>query len=1002
MRQWHIIIPVLLLVPFSSEGADIHGRLLGTLGDGVHESLVWAVGQGTNAGTAQGSALSWTGDYRIRDLDPGTYHMVANEFGGHRHLFLYGVQLPGPGDLNLNLRHTGAMATPGFTGLDFISECGQTFVATGPYLWKVTALAATGGVDVEMTVHRGGPGGPQLGPSRTQSMGTAFPTFFSWKRGEVPLDPGETYYLRMVRTDGPRWLPLTAIERDPFPRGHAWFEGQPTPNYDLNLGVECIDDGHIYTVKVSSGFRTDRQHEVGQTFKANGKEIRFAAFMLGTSGDSFLMRLSVHDAPGGAQIGPAKLRQMGANIPGGVVWGPGEVPTVPGQTYYLKLTRADGGNFSIYGTDNNYPDGQLYLDGVPVNADASLTVISKEVDLPSIAISNVLITDVTETRARIAWTTDVASNSWVEIGEGDPVFPHVQGFSAANTLAHSVALDGLRPGVDYNVRVWSWRDGYNPASSGIVTFQTTQTSGTLGGVVRSAGSGSVLAGARIVLEPGDYRAVSAAGGSYLIAAPPGNYTLTAKAFGYTDRTVTPVTINTGAHTPLDLTLDGRANAIVNGGFESGLDHWTSYGRFDAAMDSGTFSVPAHSGNKWAGSVSNFGAKIGGIRQTVSVDPSRVYDLRGYIFSEAFKDNGVKRQDGLAQGRIGFDPSGGTDPVAQTVVWGPWTFTAKQWEEANLTASAPSGLLTVFCETRHESWWDIPQWFKVGFDDISLTVSTAATTGTIAGQVTASRDGQPLEGAVVRIDGTGRTATTSADGRYTHPGIDPGVYSVTASKPGYDSMTRTSVAVTAGETTNADFTLAGEGLPIYLDNPSFELGDLTGWTWIPAESGQPDGVWGPEPWYAGIVPQHLNKALMVATRFGYKAGTIHQRVGAIKGETYRASCWIRTYQLGGSDFEVAARIGISPNGGTDPTSGIAWGDRVSSPGQWTQITVDNVTVIGTEVTVFCEIFMSWPREWQLVAIDNFTLEPVNGFPTPTPTPVPTPTPAPSVRSWIQVY
>jgi hypothetical protein len=83
---------------------------------------------------------------------------------------------------------------------------------------------------------------------------------------------------------------------------------------------------------------------------------------------------------------------------------------------------------------------------------------------------------------------------------------------------------------------------------------------------------------------------------------------------------------------------------------------------------------------------------------------------------------------------------------------------------------------------------------------------APSTGAISGTVTDAAGDTPISGATVS-DGV-RTASTNASGVYSLTGVPAGTYTVTASAAGYYSAGQT-VAVTAGNTTTANFTLTGQ-------------------------------------------------------------------------------------------------------------------------------------------------------------------------------------------------
>jgi len=80
------------------------------------------------------------------------------------------------------------------------------------------------------------------------------------------------------------------------------------------------------------------------------------------------------------------------------------------------------------------------------------------------------------------------------------------------------------------------------------------------------------------------------------------------------------------------------------------------------------------------------------------------------------------------------------------------------------------------------------------------------TGTVAGQVVGSADQRPVQGVVVRIQGSTRGAISGSDGRYVVSGIPSGNVTVIAQRSGYASMSLTA-SVSPGDTSRLDFRLA---------------------------------------------------------------------------------------------------------------------------------------------------------------------------------------------------
>lgn len=717
-----LVVPVVLLLSFapSAQAGRIVGRLTDSWGNGLHESYLWARGAGTN-GTAYGDGFSWGGDYTIENLPGGTYFLAANSHGALRHVFVDNIAVPGSGDVTLNVQHRATMATDGnpagITSLGQVLEYGQTFVATGIELHRVMAMAAdTPHRLCRATIHENGPGGTQIGPHRDQYLGQVFPAFYSWGPGEVPLKPGQTYYVRIRSLLGQMFTPIVAPLEDQYPNGHLFMDNVAYPQYDAYLTIACRDDGLVYDMDHYTGWRTGRYTSVGQTFRALGRELRLASFLLANTGDSFPMVVRVHTAPGGPQIGPTKTARMSANVPGTAVWGPGEVPLTPDSTYYIELRRADNGTFAIYGDQGGYPGGQAYLDGQPINEDLRLTLVSSEPTLPGIQISNVMHGDLLPLSARVSWNSNIAAHGFVEFWSGavPPAVP-VQGFAASQQMAHSVTLTGLSPATTYSYRVVNWREGYSLSRSAIGQFTTAATTGTLTGTI--TGGGNPLAGANVVFSPGNHRAKTAGNGTYTLTLPAGTYQVTVNAFGYAPAPAAPVTVSAGQTTVHNADLAAVTNLVVNGGFESGLTGWIAFNRFDGAQGNGAWSVPSNSGNSWAGNVSNGSGKTGGLYQQVSAVPGAQYALSAFGYTRCTGATGARH--GHAQVRIGLDHTGGTNPDSITVIWSRPVFTSEQWRPLTVSGTATGSLVTVFVETVYHDWWGVPVWYIAGFDDVSL-------------------------------------------------------------------------------------------------------------------------------------------------------------------------------------------------------------------------------------------------------------------------------------------
>lgn len=83
----------------------------------------------------------------------------------------------------------------------------------------------------------------------------------------------------------------------------------------------------------------------------------------------------------------------------------------------------------------------------------------------------------------------------------------------------------------------------------------------------------------------------------------------------------------------------------------------------------------------------------------------------------------------------------------------------------------------------------------------------AQSATVSGRITDSQTGGPVVNATVTLRGPSTyTATTDASGSFSIPNVTPGVYSVSVTKTGYNSLTQDTFAVVPGSTPNISGTL----------------------------------------------------------------------------------------------------------------------------------------------------------------------------------------------------
>ena len=116
------------------------------------------------------------------------------------------------------------------------------------------------------------------------------------------------------------------------------------------------------------------------------------------------------------------------------------------------------------------PDGQaVSVTGIP----GSVTV-NMSADTTAPVISGVATLDITQSAARVTWTTDELSDTQVEYGTTS-AYGKATLLDSSQVKTHSQTLTGLVPSTEYHYRVKSKDAGGNLAVSGDFTFTTTDS-----------------------------------------------------------------------------------------------------------------------------------------------------------------------------------------------------------------------------------------------------------------------------------------------------------------------------------------------------------------------------------------------------------------------------------------------------------------------------------------------------------------------------------------------
>ncbi len=136
-----------------------------------------------------------------------------------------------------------------------------------------------------------------------------------------------------------------------------------------------------------------------------------------------------------------------------------------------------------------------------------------------------------------------------------------------------------------------------------------------------------------------------------------------------------------------------------------------------------------------------------------------------------------------------------------------------YEDETLVAGGIEG--STFIDTNlnpgQEYCYYVTQIFENGEEsaasNIECAIPLSPPPGTISGSVK-DTDLNPIQGAVITVEGTSYSATSGADGAYILQDIEPGIYNVTASAEGYSSETKYDQIIISEQTIIVDFTLVG--------------------------------------------------------------------------------------------------------------------------------------------------------------------------------------------------
>lgn len=355
-------------------------------------------------GAAGGTWWDPPGWYRIPQVTPptwfpgGTYALFTLRFNGVP-AFSYDMTLELPGGAEIventrlntpahysvmyNVSYTEWSPAPWLWGTDFY----QTFVATGPHITRVgTKLAGKGGDHQELTLNFGvyqtNDGLPstwqRISPMRSLWIsGNTDPIIHvfwePFRSNEMELTPGQTYAVRFWRDPSSPSPDFAIVARPDF--GDGYEGGQlysGNTSHEIKDAYGYVSGGEAGTIinhapvnDIQVGPMATWTTSFGQTFQASGTSVAAAEIMYADGEPSPLtlrIDFQVYDGVGGAPIGPRKSCWGNPGHYEGraaAIWREGEVPTIPGQMYYIEWTTPPSGCNTWFMRDN--PPGEAYV-----------------------------------------------------------------------------------------------------------------------------------------------------------------------------------------------------------------------------------------------------------------------------------------------------------------------------------------------------------------------------------------------------------------------------------------------------------------------------------------------------------------------------------------------------------------------------------------------------------------------------------------------------------------
>jgi hypothetical protein len=274
--------------------------------------------------------------------------------------------------------------SPYISGTDFY----QTFVATTQHVTRIAVkLGTKSGDHVSLTLNyaiyepdEGAPSGwKRISPVRSRTYGNNVDPVIhiyhvAYHSDEISLKPGKTYAVRFWRDPSSVAETFTIVARsdkgDGYRNGHLYRGNDPLEKLDAYAYISGGAPGTVvnHAPVGDPGMKkfAGSAQRFGQTFRASGTSLAGIDTIYADGNvkpPSIPIQFQMYDRPGGQPIGPAREcygLPLTFQARAAAVWMPGEVPLVPGRTYYLEWTLPK--LFNMWVLNEDLP-GEAYRDG---------------------------------------------------------------------------------------------------------------------------------------------------------------------------------------------------------------------------------------------------------------------------------------------------------------------------------------------------------------------------------------------------------------------------------------------------------------------------------------------------------------------------------------------------------------------------------------------------------------------------------------------------------------